>query len=190
MTEIRLNVPMVRQEMSPVCWLACATMVLQFQRGRSVTDAELAYPRGSFRTSSVHGFDANIQTYRHMERLGFRTHYTRQPRRPTMGIRLHGAGRRERIRDATDVIIERLSLRRPLVLFHRMGTFSYGPGQGAQSGGYHAVVITGIDTERGAIFFHNPWGQSDVPTTTASILGAVEDFERRKNYAALLTYGR
>jgi Papain-like cysteine protease AvrRpt2 len=71
----------------------------------------------------------------------------------------------------------------PFILIHRAGAFSYGPelpAPPAPAGGrapLHAVVITGIDTERHRVTFNNPWGQRDVATTSSSVVGAIRRLE-------------
>ena len=68
----------------------------------------------------------------------------------------------------------------PFVLLHFVGSFSYGPNvpipPGALGTG-HAVVVTGFFPQRHRVTFNNPWGQRDVPTTAASIEGAIRRFE-------------
>jgi hypothetical protein len=68
----------------------------------------------------------------------------------------------------------------PFLLMHHIGMFWYGatvpiPPQARGSG--HAVVVTGLDVSRHIVFFHNPWGQRDVPTTASFICNAIARFE-------------
>jgi len=80
----------------------------------------------------------------------------------------------------SEILISILESRGPVILFHHCGAFSYGPGHSPMTAGLHAVLITGVDTTRGVFYFNNPWGQTDVMTSIASIQGAIERWERTK----------
>jgi hypothetical protein len=179
MARFRYHVPMVYQSTSPVCWLACAVMIMQFRRG--VTPSTLASlgirEDWDFRASSIPNPNRNNDHYHErLRHLGF-TLAKLQPRprgcAPSDEEYVHWL----------------LRERGPLILNHRVGSFWYGATRvpvlpkgtpkdppGMPRGG-HAVVITGYDTDLQRIYFNNPWGDVDVPTTESSILGAIRQWE-------------
>ena len=51
-----------------------------------------------------------------------------------------------------------------------------------------AVVITGIDTRSHTVYFNNPWGDCDVPTTLQSISNAVRRWQSVPTHTATIAY--
>ena len=161
---IRFNVPMIQQQFSPVCWLASAAMVLQYKGRISPATEDLRQQGPDFRTpgltvSSQYPTGAGQQS--ELRRLGF------------VGARSFSC--------TEEGLYQILRQHGPVILMHHVGMFTYGPGAPIPAnarGSGHAVVITGLDANRHAIFFNNPWGQKDVPTTLGSICGAIERWER------------
>jgi hypothetical protein len=173
MSTIRYQVPLVAQGTSPVCWLACAVMIIWFKRGSKPSTAEIAPQTGwDFRNASVMGAKSNHAVYDALRRLGFVV--ARGPSRP----RGCAPPDEEHIRWL-------LSNHGPFMLCHHVGAFSYGPAcpvpppSPGMPPGQHVVVITGYDAARRRVYFNNPWdeGNSDVPTTASSIVGAIHRFE-------------
>jgi hypothetical protein len=188
MSVIRYHVPTgVPQGASPICWLACAIMIMQFKRGAtSLSLSELGIDDHlDFRSSSVANPNnpekgSNVLYAHHLRQLGFTL------------VRLNPRPRGCAPGDAAYV---QWLLRRhgPLILNHFMGSFWYGADRrnipkGVPKNppgvplGAHAVVITGWDSGRGRVFFNNPWGDMDVPTTESSIIGAIRRWETPQRF--------
>ena len=181
MTAIHHNVDMVRQERSPVCWLACAVMLLQYERRYTPSTSDLDIYDMEFRSGSVPSTDGNASMYQRMRQLGFtvvRRRNINGGQMPTMAA----SGRPQRRESPGDsdveMIVWLLRNRGPFILNHFVGSFWYGPNVQVPEGHQaHAVVVTGIDTNRGTVYFNNPWGTRDVPTSIRSIIGAIQRWE-------------
>lgn len=193
MPTIRHDVALVSQQFSPVCWLACAAMVLQYKRSMTPTAAGLGIQGEDFRTPGYTvppETPGDPETYAHLRRLGFTV--TTSPRvrgempRVARSARTHMAPPRSAFGSPFDMtpgeeLIHWLLVEKgPFILNHHVGAFSYGPAWQNPRGGAHAVVITGLETNapRSRVYFNNPWGDKDVTTTTTSIEGAWRRFEQ------------
>lgn len=188
MRTIRYDVPMVRQHKSPVCWLACATMILQYKRGITLEATQLGQYSGDFRFQSVpreaHAMSGD-QEVAELRRLGFTV--TRSAALAPNLARVPSMAMAGPNRDRTGVpttgpseelIHWILANHGPFILRHNAGAFWYGPGRSFTSGIGHSVVITGINPVRDIVYFNNPWGQIDVPTSVSSVVGAMNRWER------------
>lgn len=184
MAQILYDVDMVNQQFSPVCWLACAAMVIQFKRRMTPSASQLGQDSANdFRTpgltvpNPVPG-DQIERMYTALRRMGFfvsRSSNLRNPRtlamRPTPGVPPSA-------QPSEELIYRLLSDEGPFILFHHVGAFWYGPTRpNVRPEGAHAVVITGIETNRHRVYFNNPWGDRNVPTTASSIVGAIRRWE-------------
>ena len=163
MPTVKYNVDMVSQQYSPVCWLACTAMLIQFKR-RVTPSAEMLglSPNDDFRTPQTVRNYGNA--FEHMRRLG-----------------LTNARISELSVDTTfgqTMIYQQLRRNGPFILHHFCGSFWYGPGVVVPTSGGHSVLVVGTDTDRGCVWFNNPWGTSDIMTTTNSIVNAIERWER------------
>lgn len=194
MPTIHHRVLMVSQQFSPVCWLACAAMILQYKRNLTPDAEQLGMRGDDFRTPGYTvppETPGNPETYAHLRRLGFTV--TTSPRvrgrmpRAAPPARTHMAPPRSAfgaplgMTSGEQLIHWLLVNKGPFILNHEVGSFSYGPSRPMPGPGEaHAVVITGIETSapRSRVYFNNPWGDSDVITTTRSIEGAWQRFER------------
>lgn len=199
----RHEVPMVRQGGSPVCWAACAMMLMQYKRNRTIRSDELGI-LGDPRNSSLPGAP---DQYAILRRWGFLTarssevripfspaeRRTARQRRRTMvspttmdSIPMHARSAHQQTpetpetsqQSASDVLISMLQVLGPVILNHDCGSFSYGNGRPPPVG-RHAVLITGVDTARNVFYFNNPWGQSNVMTSISSIQGSILRWEGR-----------
>ena len=172
----RYQVPMVIQQFSPVCWLACAAMVVQFKRSYTPLASELGMRGPDFRmpgltvpTEAASGAEQRDW----LRRLGFTTWRASLGRTPVMGVGRSPRGDAGVVAQGEAAIESVLTRHGPFILLHNVGAFWYGPspipaaGEGLGEG--HAVVVTGIDTSSHTVYFNNPWGDRDVPTTTSSI---------------------
>ncbi len=193
MPRVRHNVLMVSQQFSPVCWLACATMIMQYKRNMTPDASQLGITRDDFREPgyTIESETANNEeTYAYLRRLSFTVTNSERvqrsvpspgaivPDRPTMApppLR----DTRLAMSPGERLIHWLLVNKGPFILNHHCGAFSYGPG-GTPRSGAHAVVITGLDTTppRSRVYFNNPWGTKDVTTTTTSIAAAWQRWER------------
>lgn len=204
-----LQVPVVEQGESPVCWLASAYMLLQYHGQMSILDNVVNNPMGNFRESTVENFGQNRARYEFLRELGFQQHHlsglARRTRVPTMAhpsrVQPAHSGQTEP-HPIIDFIHSKIDSGQPMIFCHRMGTFSYGPkfSRTNNSIGYHAVVITGYDSSRQAIYFNLTWAprgvstsgrrenNQHVPATEQSIEASILDFEQRMGLASLLTY--
>lgn len=198
----RLNVGMVGQGSNPVCWMACAIMILRYNRGESLDPLPFGFEDPNI--TSFIGSVQSLNQFNVLRSLGFilkrsneivvRTaRTTRQPHRangfsPTTTRAVprgfHTTPSVNRQYTLTEKIFYILNTLGPFVLAHHCGTFTYGH-SGSTCASYHAVVITGIDTDRGVIYFNNPWGitdeessvHRDAQTSIASIEGAIRRWE-------------
>ena len=190
MDRIRYAIPMVRQRTSPVCWLACAMMLLQRHRRANLGQNEINYINGDPRMASVGNVGSQPRITATLQRWGFRVRRLRQVHVPLVNFSEAGRNTHEpqsMLWNSNDKLVEvtimYAMLRNfgPFILFHRCGTFSYGPSRTTPSSGYHAVLITGIDLESKVCYFNNPWGDVNVPTSIDSMVGAIKDWESRRN---------
>lgn len=150
-TRIHHSVPMVAQGPNPICWVACAAMVLSFKQRRSVTVGEIN-----------DGFDPSNSSMRNPA--------TTWPVFYTILDDLGFVSERHPISPGADMILSQLRFHGPFILTHYTQTLAPAiPGVGT-----HAVVITGIDMNSGDVFFNNPWGTRNQSTTIATILGSME----------------
>lgn len=166
MSRILYDVDMVDQQSSPICWLACAAMVLQFKNKITYSAEELGVAGLDFRlpwTTPGRG----AEQWGHLEGLGFFN--CRSSTLPVWESILN-----------QQLIYLQLEAHGPFILHHYTGSFSYGPGVRFEPGKGHSVLITGIDTGRGVVWFNNPWGAGhvNVETTSSSIIGAIQRWER------------
>lgn len=198
----RYNVLMVSQQYSPVCLIACTAMIIQFKRGYTPSITDLGLQGPDFRQPwTVEEEAANIpEQMARLRRLGFSLSRFPQaaapaeravPAAPTMLPR--PAHRPPDLLAQGETAIESLLVHHgPFILIHNVGAFWYGPTRqaaaGESSGGPHAVVITGIDTRSHTVYFNNPWGDRDVPTTLQSILNAVRRWESVPTHTATIAY--
>jgi hypothetical protein len=209
MSVVRHRVPMVRQQMNPICWVACAMMLTQFKQRRSLNIDGLGYG-GDPRNASV----ANVTTLgianATLRSWGFKVKHIHQVPMPfsRSDSEAHFARRQARRASRTSLNIRRrsnpspsqpgpspsrptvsetliymLNTWGPVILSHHCGAFSYGPSTTTPTSGLHAVLITGVDTERGrgVFYFNNPWGQTDVMTSISSIEGAANRWENARH---------
>lgn len=155
---------MVNQQYSPICWLACAAMVIQFKWGYTPSAPDLGMRGPDFREPQTVPGEAPTGNEQDawLRRLGFSLMRMRTPGEAAIESVLVNHG--------------------PFILRHNVGAFWYGPTRAPASGEMlgqgHAVVVTGIDTNSHTVYFNNPWGDRDVPTTASSIVGAIARWER------------
>lgn len=172
MSTIRYHVPIgVPQSTSPVCWLACAVMIMQYKRGStSLRLSELGVGDGlDFRTSSVPNPNRdNLDYAQRLRQLGF-TLVRLQPRPRGCAPGQPSPAPGNRTADAA-YVQWLLRERGPLILNHFMGSFWYGPRTKGESKrpppgplDAHAVVITGWDSGLGRVYFNNPRGDVERP---------------------------
>jgi hypothetical protein len=145
-------------------------MLIQYKRGYTPTAEDLGLQGVDFRQGVTDGMSVdteadtgNLQT-EWLRRLGLRVSRSNQ----LVGMTTT---------PSPELIFNLLERRGPFILRHHCGAFWYGPGVTVPTSGGHAVLVTGIDTERGGCWFNNPWGRTDVMTTTRSLVGAIQRWE-------------
>jgi len=161
MARIVYNVPMVRQGISPICWVACAAMILSFKGKMSISIGSInggSGPSNSCVSNPVDLYDIIeascndrwVTFYSLLIELGFTSE---GPNSPSIGY------------------IERiLRHHSPFILTHYTQTLAPTVSSPNTT---HAVVITGIDTNTRICFFNNPWGtrqQTNVNAILADIV--------------------
>jgi hypothetical protein len=188
MARTHYDVPLVSQQFSPVCWLACAVMVLQFKH-RYTPSVEFLGQNADFRIEGLtveddhRGYENQCGQLRRMGFIVVRSTNLRDPSMRAMAPPRSRQPIRRPLGPSEALVLSLLQDNGPFILIHRAGAFSYGPElppPPAPAGGrapLHAVVITGIDTERHRVTFNNPWGQRDVATTSSSVVGAIRRLE-------------
>jgi hypothetical protein len=167
MARVKYDVDMVRQQYSPVCWLACAAMLVQFKRGQTPSSEALGIAGIDFRHQglTVPREEMGSQPWDdHLRALGFTV------------ARCAGVDGPSAVA-SEELIYWVLQQHGPFILSHYCGSFWYGAGIPVPSSGLHSVLVTGIDTDKGGCWFNNPWGRTDIPTTTASLVGAMRRYE-------------
>ncbi|MEZ5344302.1 MAG: papain-like cysteine protease family protein [Pyrinomonadaceae bacterium] len=168
MPRVKYNVEMVSQQYSPTCWLACAAMLIQFKRHFTPSAEQLGITNDTDFRARLTSPDYGWECMNRLRRLGFTN-----ARSSELPVNHRSPSK--------DMIYELLTLKGPFILHHRCGAFWYGPGRTVPtSDNSHAVLIVGIDTERDGpcVWFNNPWGQTDVMTTSSSIVNAISNWER------------
>jgi hypothetical protein len=180
MSQMLYNVDMVGQQSSPVCWLACAAMVMQFKRRTTPSATQLEIrDADDFRQPgyTVPNLGSDGRWIAALMQMGFVVTRCSSLRDPgTLSMRT--PGRTSSVEPSEDLIYRLLTGHGPFILFHHVGAFWYGRTRpNVPAGGEHAVVITGIDTGPHRVYFNNPWGDRDVPTTASSVIGAIRRYE-------------
>jgi hypothetical protein len=160
---IRLSVPMRQQGQNPICWIACVAMISSY-KGRTSVGI------GSF----TGGFDPGSSSipnptmswpdqYRRLSTFGFVSENPFPDRSPDAAY-----------------IADLLRSHGPWMLTHLASDLL--PGHFSPND-THAVVITGIDTSTGQVWYNNPWGNVNEVTTVNKILLAMENLLSRGIHA-------
>ncbi len=152
MATIRHSVPMVVQLQNPICWVACAAMILSWKRRQSVTIGDL-----------LNGFDPSNSCIPNPAGSSWDRMYNM-----LSGWGITSVG--PQICPAEAYITNILTNHGPFILTHYTSTLApsvTGPGT-------HAVVVSGISTERGVCYFENPWGTANNEVPISTILAEME----------------
>jgi Papain-like cysteine protease AvrRpt2/LysM domain len=153
-TRIRYSVPMRRQGLNPICWVACVAMIASYKGRVSVGIGRYTGGFDPSNSSIPQPAKSMDDFYRLLSTFGFVTENAFPHSSPNAGY-----------------IEQRLKQHGPLLLMHFAsdllpGTFS--------PDATHAVVITGIDRATNQIWYNNPWGNVDEVATVDQILRAME----------------
>lgn len=151
MTKVSYDVPVVRQEQNPICWVACAAMILSHERQQSVTVGELL------------GFEPSSASIANPAGGSWQTMYDMLE---GWGITSTGP----QMSPAPAFITQTLQADGPFILTHFTKTLA----PSSTSPGTHAVVVTGIDTGAGECYFNNPWGAMGDKAPINTILQSME----------------
>jgi hypothetical protein len=157
MGQVYYDVPMIRQESNPICWLACVAMIMSHDQQATVTIGSLnggADPSNSCISNPARSL---TEFYQRLEAYGFTSTNPRACPAPAFAENLltdHG----------------------PFILTHLVQNFPYGA-QWAHFRGNpndtHAVVITGVDTDSGIAWMNNPWGDKDQSLPLNTVLSSM-----------------
>jgi hypothetical protein len=150
-TRIHHSVPMVAQGPNPICWVACAAMVMSFKQRRAVTIGEINRGFDPSNSSIPNPATTWPLFYSILNDLGFESEG-------------------HRMSPDQDFILTLLRAHGPFILTHFTNTFA----PAVAGVGTHAIVITGIDLNNGDVFFNNPWGTRNQTTTVVTIQGSME----------------
>lgn len=148
MSNIQYDLEVIKQEQNPICWIASCAMVKSWGTQSSIGVGEFTGgfdPSNSCISNLASSWNECTEL---MNEWGFDV---------------------LAITDLTEGLITEEELgsllmdKGPAVLLHLCNNFPYGVqwGDSANMDGAHAVVITGIDTDSGQLFFNNPWGDKD-----------------------------
>ena len=150
-TRLRYSVPMVAQGPNPICWVACAAMILSYKRQRSVTVGEINNGFDPSNSSIANPATSWPVFYTLLDDLGFKS-----------------TG--PYISPSEDFLLNLLRFEGPFILTHYTKTLA----PAVTGVGTHAVVVTGIDMTKDVCFFNNPWGIRNAETPITTILGSME----------------
>ncbi|MEJ1159849.1 papain-like cysteine protease family protein [Prosthecomicrobium sp. N25] len=157
---MRYDVPLLRQDVSPICYVVSAAMIQAYWQGTAGTAFDTPHlTGGADPTNSCIPAAAVPGLYtERLERAGFAL--IKKPTSPFTKTDIDG----------------KLRLCGPLLLNHFVANFNYGQARGgkqpANADGIHAVVITGIEGDRA--FFNNPWGDKDVEIPSSDLLASID----------------
>ena len=164
------DVPLVMQQSSPICWIACATMISSWKSGQTQGIGAM-----------TGGYDPNSASIPNVS-----TTMIEEGRLRRLGFTL------ERSESPSAEYIERLLNRGPFILLHFMAGFPYHFGRAftIPPGATHAIVITGIDTAgfegKGRCWFNNPWGTKNSSCYIEDVVTAMKKWPSPYNQAAYL----
>jgi hypothetical protein len=148
---IRYDVPLRRQFESPICWVACAVMMLAYRDRRPMKLKELTDDLDQHTTSIPNLATTWDQFRQFLVGEGF------------------VFGPAESGYPDEDYLARMLLAKGPLMLYH--STMSLWNAKDASMA--HAAVITGIDTDKDECFLNNPWGTKDQRLPTQKVLDAI-----------------
>lgn len=151
MASIRYSVPMVVQLQNPICWVACAAMILGWKKGHPVSIGDL-----------LHGFDPSNSCIMNPA-TSWDTMY-----KMLAGWGIASVG--PQMCPAEAYITNTLTDHGPFILTHYTTTLA----PSVSDPGTHAVVISGIDTDTRLCYYDNPWGTSNNTVPINTVLGEME----------------
>ena len=157
---MRYNVPLLLQDVSPICYVVCAAMVQAYWQRTSGSDFDTSLLTGGYdpTNSCIPGARVQGLYTQRLERAGF----AMVPRPPS-------PFNKENINNL-------LGLDGPLLFNHFVANFNYGLARGgkqpATATGIHCVVITGIEGDNA--FFNNPWGDKDVQIPASDLVASID----------------
>lgn len=143
---IRYSVSMRAQGPSPICWVACAEMILSFKRGEAPSSDMVTVGGASAANSSIPN---PLESRRRLREMGF---VCEDPN----------------FTPAASYIEDLLRNHGPWMLHHYAADLL--PVRGTET---HAMVVTGIDTARDKVWFNNPWGRVDEDRSINAVLTAI-----------------
>ena len=157
MSNIQYDLAVIEQEQNPICWVASCAMVKSWGTQSSIGIGEFTGgfdPSNSCINNLANSWDECTDL---MNEWGF----------DVLAITDLTSGSM-----SGDELASLLIDRGPAILLHLCNNFPYGARWGDSStlSGAHAVVITGIDTDNGLLFFNNPWGDKDQSADIDAIL--------------------
>ncbi len=156
---MKYNVPILRQSVSPICYVVCAAMIQKYWQSTAGHGFNTPHLTGGFDpvNSCIPAAAVQGRYTQRLERAGF----------ALIPKPFQAVNKRQ---------LERmLSDKGPLICNHFVANFNYGPKRGgkqpANATGIHAVVVTGVRGDRA--FFNNPWGDKDVDIPASDLLASI-----------------
>ncbi|GEM_PF-1191538 len=150
-TRIVHNVPMVAQGPNPICWVACAAMVMSFKQHRSVTVGEINNGFDPSNSSMTNPATSWPVFYDILSSLGF-------------------TSKGPRMSPSEDFLLDLVQWHGPFILTHYTSTLA----PAITGVGTHAVVVTGLDMNADKCFYNSPWGTRNDSVSISTILGSME----------------
>lgn len=151
MASVWYDVPLVRQEANPICWVTCMAMIAAEREGHSPIIEKYNNGFNPDNSSSGNPATSFSDFVTRLARCGFSS----------------GS-----LDTSADAIASFLNDNGPFILTHNCAGFPYGSGRSAMTSGVHAVVITGIDTST-ICWMNNPWGDKDRELPISAVLQAI-----------------
>jgi hypothetical protein len=150
------QVPMVEQGANPICWVACAAMILSYKRSASVTIASLIGSDPAFSSipnpadgggNSALGWS---KTRDYLTSWGF-------------------VCETQAVSPTSDYVEQRLDAHGPLLFSLQTSGFPFNASYPAHTcvaaNAGHSIVLVGLNTDDNTCAFKNPWGETGIVPT-------------------------
>ena len=159
MGKINYLVPLIPQEDNPICWIACVAMVKSWKEQATLSIADF-----------TGGADPSNSCISNVDIAGFKR------RLRDFGFVLDGRN----MSINYQYIESRLRQNGPFIFFVYVANFPFfGPYCLNVRGGAkdsHAMIVTGMDTDKEEVYIMNPWGTEVPPVKLDDLVGLLQEF--------------